>query len=384
MQRATSTLGDFTVVVQDTTAPQVLTAQIMVAATEATGARGNVPQAPHTPILQQIPLLAGAIDAGDPSPARVSVQWVACGNPAQVLGPIANTTLYPVGPNCFSYVFRDASGNAGTGIGTIEVSPPIGGHINVPNVPVTATDLNNVPLPVTATFLGLDQPGLLTAVAPQFIPPPPTGMVFVGAPFELHSTALAQAPVVVCMRPTSGDVAERLLALEFFQWVDRTETSNAATGEVCSRPGELGTFALVRRDLSDLTLTMAPASAVRPPGEPLRVEAVVADSSALETRVAISSTLDVNVEFRNPMVPNSPLSLFIQNNPSGALQNLIVSLATGPAGDLRSTAADVANLITGGIRRVASDRASSPPRGGRKLVARGSSSPSRCFDWLDW
>src|SRR6185369_5927897 len=131
--------------------------------------------------------------AGDANPARVSVQGVSCGKPAQIQGPIAGTTLYPVGPNCFFWVFRNASGNVGTGIGTIEVSPPIGGHIDVANVPVTATDLQNAPLPVTATFLGLDQPGLLTAVPPQFIPAPPAGMVFVGAPFELHSTALTQA-----------------------------------------------------------------------------------------------------------------------------------------------------------------------------------------------
>jgi hypothetical protein len=337
----------FSVTVQDTTAPQVITAQLVIAATEATGARGNVPQAPHSSLLQQIPLLAGTFDAGDPSPARVPVQWVACGNPAQVLGPITNSTLYPVGPNCFSYAFRDASGNVGTGVGTITVSPPIGGHINVPNAPVTATDSNNVPWPVTATFLGLDQPGLLTAVVPQqFIPPPPEGLIYVGPPLELLSTALTQAPAVVCMRSLSGDVAERLLVLEFFQWVDWTETANPATGEICGRPRPLGTFALVRRDLSGLTLSMAPASAVRPPGEPLRVEAVVEDSSPIEARVAIDSTLDVNVEFRNPMVPNSPLSLIIQSDASGAPENLIVSLATGPAGELRSTAANVANLMT--------------------------------------
>ena len=339
-------IGDFTVVVQDTTAPQVLTAQITVAATEAAGARGNVPQAPHTPVLQQLPLLGAAIDAGDSSPARVSVQWVACGNPALVRGPIADTTLYPVGVNCYSWVFRDASGNVGTGIGTIEVSPPIGGHIDFSNVPVTATDLNNVPLPVTATFLGLDQPGLLTAVPPQFIPQPPAGLIVVGAPFELRSTALTQAPAVVCMRPPSGQFVERLLVLEQGQWVDWTESIDAVTGEICGRPRPLGAYALARRDVAALTLTLSPSgSVVHPAGHPINFTAVVSDSSALETRVAIRSLIDLNVEFRNPQGSNSPLSLIVQHDAAGFARDLIVSLATGPAGDLRSTAADVANLI---------------------------------------
>jgi hypothetical protein len=336
--------GSFDVVVRDTSAPQVITAQITVAATEATGARGNVPQAPHTPVLQQLPLLGAAIDAGDANPARVSVQWVACANPADVLGPIADTTLYPVGVNCFSWVFRDASGNVGTGIGTITVSPPIGGHINVPNVPVTATDLGNVPLPVTATYLGLDQPGLLTAVPPPFIPPPPAGMIFAGAPFELHSTALAQAPVVVCMRPPVGEVAERLLALEFFQWVDRTETSTA-TGEICGRPGELGTFALVRRDLSGFTMTMTPVSAVRQAGFGHRVFIDVSDNSDPTARVMLQSRFEGSAEFLHPQVPNSPLSVTVQRNAQGVFSIVTVSLGTGPNGELISTARQVADSI---------------------------------------
>jgi hypothetical protein len=232
----------------------------------------------------------------------------------------------------------------GTGIGTIEVSPPIGGHINVPNVAVTATDLNNVPLPVTATFLGLDQPGLLTAVPPQFIPPPPAGMIFAGAPLELRSTALTQAPAIVCMRPPVGDVAERLLALEFFQWVDRTE-STGATGEVCSRPGELGTFALVRRDLSGFTMTMTPVSAVRQAGFGHRVFIDVSDNSDPTTRVMLQSRFEGSAEFRHPQVANSPLSVTVQRNAQGVFSHVTVSLGTGPNGELISTARQVADSI---------------------------------------
>ena len=64
--------GSFDVVVQDTTAPQVLTPQITVAATEAAGARGNVPQAPQAHLLRQLPLLGGATRCWRPeSSARV-------------------------------------------------------------------------------------------------------------------------------------------------------------------------------------------------------------------------------------------------------------------------------------------------------------------------
>jgi hypothetical protein len=339
----------FNVVVQDTTAPQVITAQLTVAATEATGARGNVPQAPHTPLLQQIPLLAAALDAGDQNPARASVQWVACGNPAQVLGPIADTTLYPVGPNCFQYLFRDGSGNVGTGVGTIEVSPPIGGHVNVPDVSVTATDLNNVPVPVTATYLGLDQAGLLTAVPPQFILSLPAGLVFAGAPYDVRSTALSQAPVVVCVQPPAGEIAERLFAFEQFQWVDRTERLDAATGAVCGRPGPLGVFAATRRDLSTFTLTLTPPSATVPLEHPHTVEALVADQSDLFSRVALYSGTPVNVEFRDPLVANAALSVTVHTDASGTPPTVIVTLATGAAGQIVSTARQVADAINAAV-----------------------------------
>jgi hypothetical protein len=340
--------GSFNVVVRDTTAPQVITAQLTVAATEAAGARGNVPQAPHTPILQQIPLLAGGMDAGDPNPARVSVQWVACGNPAQVLGPVADTTIYPVGPNCFYYVFRDGSGNVGTGIGSIEVSPPIGGHVDVPDVGVTATDLNNVPLPVTATFLGLDQRGLLTAVPPPLVPSLPSGFVFAGAPFEVRSTALTQAPVVVCLLPPAGEIAERLFAFEQFQWIDRTDRLVPATGAVCGRPGPLGVFAIGRRDLA-FTLTLTPPSAVVPVEHPHTVSAVVDDQSDVTARVALLSNRPLNVEFRDPVAANAALSVTLQGDASGIPATVIVSLATGAGGQIVSTARQVVDAINANI-----------------------------------
>jgi hypothetical protein len=339
--------GSFDVVVRDTTAPQVITPQITIAATEAAGARGNVPveQAPHAPILQQVPLLAAAVDAGDANPTRVSVQWVDCSNHSLVRGPIADTTLYPVGPNCFQYVFRDASANVGTGIGTIEVSPPIGGHVNVANVAVTATDLNNVPLPVTATFLALDQPGLLTAVPPPFIPPPPAGFIFADAPLDIRSTALAPQAVVVCRRPPLGQFADRLLLWESFQWVDRTNTIDSATGEICGHPGPLGTFALARPDLPPLSLTITPQSASRDYLEGHVIDVQVSDQSNPHSRVTFTAGLPLIVELRHPLAPNSPLSATPHHDGTGTLTGFVVSLGTDAGGQLVSTAAQVARLI---------------------------------------
>ena len=337
--------GTFDVVVQDTTAPVVNVAHVTVAATEPGGARGNVPQAPHTPILQALPLMAAATDAADPAPTRLSVHWVSCGDPAQVLGPVADTTLYPVGTNCISYVFRDGSGNAARGVGTLQVSPPIGGFILAANVPVVATDLNNVPVPVTATFLTLDQPGLLTAVPPQFVPPPPAGFTLVGAPLDIRSTALAPAAVGVCMQPPVGQFAERLFLLDNFQWVDRTDTVNPVTGEICGHPAPVGTVVLAKPDLPPLSLAISPPTATAPIEHGHVVEMTVVDQSNPHSRVTFIGYSPLTVEFRDPAAPNSPLSVAPQYDQMGTFSGLIVSLGTNAGGQLISTAREVADLV---------------------------------------
>src|SRR6185436_14095458 len=158
-------------------------------------------------------------DLADLNPQRRPARRVNCAQPASVLETIVDTTLFTLGRNCVDVEFGDASGNVGHATAVFDVAPPIGGHVNVANVPVVATDLNNVPAPVTTTFVVLQQPGLVTAVT---TPPPgaaPAGRTIVGPTFDIRTTALAPPAVVVCLQ-FAVEQGDRLFWWDGAAWVD--------------------------------------------------------------------------------------------------------------------------------------------------------------------
>lgn len=238
---------NFVVTVQDTTAPAVTAPPaITVAATQATGARGNVPQAPDTPLLLLFLQDGSASDIADAQPLRLPVQHVVCGNPSSLPEAITDSTLFAVGQNCVEFQFRDGSGNIGRAAGTLQVSPPIGGPVDVAGVPVVARDLANQPQPVTTTFAVLDQPGLVTArpISPPL--PPPNGVTFMGPVFDIRSTALAPPAVAVCIDFREIEPGDRLFLFENGNWIDRTASVDVNALKICGVPTSLGTFAIGR------------------------------------------------------------------------------------------------------------------------------------------
>jgi hypothetical protein len=244
--------GTFTVIVQDTTPPAVTApAPIVVAATEATGARANVPQAPDTGALLAFLAAGFATDVADPNPQRLAAQRVDCGQPSTVLEPVTAATLFTVGQNCVDVAFTDASGNIGRTAAMFDVSPPIGGHVNVAGVPVVATDLFNTPQPVTATFVLLQQPGLLRAFPMEPPAAPPAGLMFPGIAYDVTTTALAPSAIAVCLTqapPLPPVMAgDRLLLFENGTWLDRTASVDITASQICGLPTSLGVYAIARQ-----------------------------------------------------------------------------------------------------------------------------------------
>ena len=250
--------GTFTVTVQDTTPPAVTApGPITVAATEATGARANVPQAPDTVLLLDFLAAGSTSDLADVNPHRLTAQRVECADPSMGIGPIVADTLFNVGPNCVDVAFTDASGNVGHGVAVLDVAPPIGGHVNDPGVPVTATDMNNVAQPVTANFIVLQQRGLLRAVPTAPPAPPPAGLMFHGVAFNVTTTALAPSAITVCLTETQLGLQpnDRLLLFENGTWFDRTGPLDLGASRICGLPTSLGIYAIARSAVVTISVT---------------------------------------------------------------------------------------------------------------------------------
>src|SRR4029079_5434850 len=99
-------------------------APIVVAATQATGARANVPasQAPGTPALLSFRGAGSERDLADLNPQRRPARRVNCAQPASVLETIVDTTLFTLGQNCVDVEFGDASGNVGHATAVFDVA----------------------------------------------------------------------------------------------------------------------------------------------------------------------------------------------------------------------------------------------------------------------
>ena len=121
------------------------------------------------------------------------------------------------------------------GTGRVVVNAPVGGHVDASSVPVTATDLNNVPLPVTVTVSGLQQPGLVTAPALGGSMQAPSAFVFDGPVRNLSLTALDAGPVTVCFEVPGVQQGEKLFVLENGAWTDRTVAVDVASSQVCAQ-----------------------------------------------------------------------------------------------------------------------------------------------------
>jgi hypothetical protein len=235
-----SSSGQFTVIVVDTIAPVVVPpAAATVAATEADGARANVPTAPASLALKAFLEGASVTDVADGAPLRLAPQAIING----VLTDIADNSVLPPGATAIAFRYRDASGNIGTGSAVLTVAAPIGGIIAVPDQAVVATDAAGVPQPLTVSFTGLNQPGLLTAQPVAAPPPPPAGYELAGTVFDVMSTALATPPLTVCLLGSGYGGLERLVHFESGAWVDVTGTVSA-TG-VCGTVNTLSPFGVI-------------------------------------------------------------------------------------------------------------------------------------------
>lgn len=183
---------------QDTTAPVVFPpSSITIGATEAGGARGNIPQSPDSQALAQFLAGATADDDIDPNPVQLSPQEVDCFT-FRNFGTVDNTSLFSVGQSCVRFRFQDAAGNIGSAVADVTVNAPIGGEVNSAGVPITPTDASNVPMPIAITFAGVTQPGLITAT--PVVPPPiaPSGFLFRGVVYDITTTAFVAPPIEIC------------------------------------------------------------------------------------------------------------------------------------------------------------------------------------------
>jgi len=231
--------GSFTVTVADTVAPAVTApASISVAATEAGGARGNVPSSASSAAIGAFLAGGSAADAGDAAPVRLAPQ-------ATIGGTVVDvdvSTLFPVGATDVTFRFRDGSGNVGTAVTTVTVAASVGGVVEMPGVPVTGTSSAGVPQPVTVSFAGVTQAGLLTADVIPAPAPAPGGFTFGGQVWDVKTTALVTPPITVCVQGSGFTAADRMLHFEGGAWTDVT-TLNSPT-EVCGVVTSLSPLAM--------------------------------------------------------------------------------------------------------------------------------------------
>ena len=243
--RATDAHGNtgaasFTVTVRDTTPPTVTApAAITVAATEAGGARGNVPAALASQQLKAFLGGGSAADLQDVAPARLVPQAMI----DQATVAATADTLFPVGTTPVVFSFRDASGNVGTASSAVTVTPPVGGVVTAANQAVAATNAQNVPQPVTASFAGVTQPGLLTADVIPAPAAPPAGFDLIGDVFDVVTTALVTPPTEVCLLGSAFPADARVVHYDGGVWVDVTSTVTAT--RVCASVATLSPFAVI-------------------------------------------------------------------------------------------------------------------------------------------
>ncbi|HSL23637.1 MAG TPA: Ig-like domain-containing protein [Vicinamibacterales bacterium] len=223
----------------DTLAPVVTApAPIVVAATEASGARANVTTSAASVALAGYLAGGSAVDARDPAPVKLPPQATLGGVPTDV----TQSTVLPVGISVVSFRFQDASGNIGSATSSVTVLPPVGGIVEVPGLPVTATDPTNAAQPVTATFSAIVQSGLLTADAIAAPLPAPNGLGFVGQVYDMSTSAIVSGAISVCVQGAGFTTANRLLHFENGAWAD--VTSDASALQVCGSVLGLSPFAV--------------------------------------------------------------------------------------------------------------------------------------------
>jgi hypothetical protein len=158
----------------------------VVAATEMSGARGNV-----SPALHAFLLSGSATDPDDPNPQRL---------PPQVNGVDADDmTLFPIGLTVVTFRYQDAAGNIGSATAEVSVQPPVGASTPAgSNVSVQPTDLSGTPQPITLNFGQITQPGLTTATPSLSGPAPPADFLLKGLYYDITTTALYTPPIVIC------------------------------------------------------------------------------------------------------------------------------------------------------------------------------------------
>ena len=176
----------------DTTPPVVSPPpNIVVNAILASGTHGNDANLPDSVAVANFINGGSATDNLDPNPIRLPLDHVHCSNPSSIVDPHtpSTTTIFRVGTTCVRFRYQDASGNVGMASASITVNPPIGGVVSTSGVPVTATDANNVPQPVTLTFFGPLGDGGLVQANP-IVPPPavPTGFRIAGVAYNITTT----------------------------------------------------------------------------------------------------------------------------------------------------------------------------------------------------
>jgi hypothetical protein len=203
-----TTTAAFTVTVRDTMPPLVTApAAVTVAATEAAGARGNIPTSLESQRVQAFVAGGSAVDLHDVAPMREAPQ-AAIGD---AIVAVAADTRFPIGTTTVTFRYRDASGNVGSAASSVTVTPPVGGVVDTADHAITATNAENVPQPVAASFAGVTQPGLLTAEPILTPPTAPPGFAFVGPVYDVVTTALVVPPIDVCLLgafPADGQVVQ--------------------------------------------------------------------------------------------------------------------------------------------------------------------------------
>ena len=235
-----SAVTSFGVTVVDTTPPSVSAVGIVVAAIVPTGTHGGAPNLADSMAVATFLNSGSAIDAVDPHPVRQTPVRVDCGNPSIVLSPLDASYLFPVGVTCVRFSYEDAANNIGTAVASVTVTPPVGGVVTGPGIPVTATDSSNVAQPVTLTFLGSAAPGLLQAN--PIVPPPavPAGFQIVGTAYEISTTSAFTGPIQVCF---SGALAAGDVIYHNGMAVAPTTVSG---GSACGVVSSLSPFMVVR------------------------------------------------------------------------------------------------------------------------------------------
>jgi uncharacterized repeat protein (TIGR01451 family) len=241
------------VTIPDVTAPVVTPpGDIVIAATESTGTRGNA-----SPTLRSFLFGALATDDRDPTPARLPDQADFGSGPVDVDDI---SILFPLGPTRVSFRFKDASGNIGTATASVTVLPPVGAATPLgTNVSVQGVDLNGNPQPVSVTFAGVvTQSGLTTVTPMGAAPSAPPGLLVLGVAYDVVTTAFYTPPVLICI-DGSFVATDAIYHFQNGQWVDITLARGPS--RICGISPSLSPFAVLRSSNRPPTATASgPAS----------------------------------------------------------------------------------------------------------------------------